>query len=71
MFSSVPDEVIAELYSSSDVYLYTSYAEGLGLPLLKATACGTPVVMTDNRGSRDYAIDGFNALMSQPHDVKS
>jgi len=34
-------------------------------------ACGTPVVMTDNKGSRDYAIDGFNALISQPGDVKS
>jgi len=27
--------------------------------------------MTDNKGSRDYAIDGFNALISQPGDVKS
>jgi Glycosyltransferase len=34
-------------------------------------ACGTPVVMTDNKGSRDYAVDGFNALISQPGDVKS
>ncbi len=34
-------------------------------------ACGTPVVMTDNKGSRDYAVDGFNALVSQPGDVKS
>jgi len=34
-------------------------------------ACGTPVVMSDNKGSRDYAIDGFNALISQPGDVKS
>jgi len=27
--------------------------------------------MTDNKVSRDYAIDGFNALISQPGDVKS
>jgi len=27
--------------------------------------------MTDNKGSRDYAVDGFNALISQPGDVKS
>ncbi|PVU69841.1 hypothetical protein DDW06_02025 [Sulfolobales archaeon SCGC AB-777_K20] len=27
--------------------------------------------MTDNKGSRDYAMDGFNALISQPGDVKS
>ncbi|MCQ4336017.1 MAG: glycosyltransferase family 4 protein [Sulfolobales archaeon] len=71
VFSNVSDEVLAELYSSSDVFLFTSYAEGFGLPPLEAMACGTPVVMTDNKGSRDYAIDGFNALISQPGDVKS
>jgi len=27
--------------------------------------------MTDNKGSRGYAMDGFNALISQPGDVKS
>jgi Glycosyltransferase len=71
VYSNVSDEVLAELYSSSDVFLFTSYAEGFGLPPLEAMACGTPVVMTDNKGSRDYAIDGFNALISQPGDVKS
>jgi glycosyltransferase involved in cell wall biosynthesis len=71
VFSNVSDEVLAGLYSSSDVFLFTSYAEGFGLPPLEAMACGTPVVMTDNKGSRDYAKDGFNALISQPGDVKS
>jgi Glycosyltransferase len=71
VFSNVSDEVLAELYSSSDVFLHTSYAESFGLPPLEAMACGTAVVMTDNKGSRDYAIDGFNALISQPGDVKS
>jgi hypothetical protein len=27
--------------------------------------------MSDNKGSGDYAIDGFNALISQPGDIKS
>ncbi|BCU68744.1 glycosyltransferase family 4 protein [Stygiolobus caldivivus] len=71
VFSNVSDEVLAELYSSSNAFLYTSYAESFGLPPLEAMACGTPVVMTDNKGSSDYAVDGFNALISQPGDVKS
>jgi Glycosyltransferase len=71
VFSIVPDEVLAELYSSSDVFLPTSYAESFGLPPLETMACGIPVAMTDNKGSRDYAIDGFNAIISQPGDVKS
>ena len=27
--------------------------------------------MSDNKGSRDYAVNGYNALVSQPGDVKS
>jgi Glycosyl transferases group 1. len=29
------------------------------------------VVITDDKGSRDYAVDGLNALSSQSGDVKS
>lgn len=35
------------LYAVSDVYLQTSKAEGLGLPVMDAMACGVPVVATD------------------------
>ena len=71
LFSGVNDETLARLYSSADAFLYTSYAEGFGLPPLEAMACGTPVVMTDSGGPRDYAVDGYNALVSRPGDVKS
>ncbi|EOD42263.1 hypothetical protein Nst1_523 [Candidatus Nanobsidianus stetteri] len=71
VFSNIDDEKLSRLYSSSDAFLYTSYAETFGLPPLEAMACGTPVVMTDYKGSRDYAVNDFNALISQPGDVKS
>ncbi|WP_342632961.1 glycosyltransferase [Metallosphaera yellowstonensis] len=65
------DEKLSRLYSSADAFIFTSYAESFGLPPLEAMACGTPVVMSDNKGSRDYAVNGYNALVSQPGDVKS
>lgn len=71
VFSYLDDETLSKLYSSADAFLYTSYVESFGLPPLEAMACGTPVVMTDNKGSRDYAVHGYNALVSQPGDVKS
>ncbi|MEJ2772068.1 glycosyltransferase [Stygiolobus sp. CP8521M] len=71
LFSDISDEMLAKLYSLADVFLYTSYAESFGLPPLEAMACGTPVVMSDNKGSRDYAISNFNTLISQPGDVNS
>jgi glycosyltransferase involved in cell wall biosynthesis len=38
---------LRSLYVAADVYLSTSKAEGLGIPILEAMACGTPVVATD------------------------
>ena len=71
VFSNIDDEKLSRLYSSADAFIYTSYAESFGLPPLEAMACGTPVVMSDSKGSRDYAVNGYNALVSQPGDVKS
>ncbi|WP_016730721.1 glycosyltransferase [Saccharolobus islandicus] len=71
IFSNPDDNTLAKLYSSVNVFLYTSYVEGFGLPPLEAMACGTPAVMVDNKGSRDYAINGLNALISPSNDVIS
>lgn len=40
-------EEIAELYSRADVVLVTSEAEGFGLPVAEALACGAEVVASD------------------------
>ncbi len=68
-FKFVSDEVLADLYSSAEVFLFTSYAESFGLPPLEAMACQTVVVTTDCKGNRDYAVEGYNCLMAPPGDV--
>jgi glycosyltransferase involved in cell wall biosynthesis len=66
MFSNVDDETLAKLYSSSDVFIFTSYKESFGLPPLEAMASGTAVATTDCGGIRDYAINGHNSLITPP-----
>jgi len=61
---------LSELYRSSALFVSASWGEGLGYPPLEAMACGTPVVLTDSSGVRDYARDGENCLMVQPRDVE-
>jgi glycosyltransferase involved in cell wall biosynthesis len=38
---------LAAIYTAADVYLGTSYAEGFGVPIIEAQACGTPVIVSD------------------------
>ncbi len=72
--SPVPYELIyrpsrAQLidrYSTCDIFVSASWCEGFGLPPLEAMACGTPVVMTDSGGVREYAVTGFNCLLVPP-----
>jgi len=71
VFEGVDDKTLAELYSSSDVFVFTSHVEGFGLPPLEAMACGTPVVTTDCKGNRDYVRDGYNSLVVPPGDPKA
>jgi glycosyltransferase involved in cell wall biosynthesis len=71
IFSNVDDDTLAKLYSSADIFMFTSYAESFGLPPLEAMACGTPVVTTDCKGNRDYVMNGVNSLIVPPGDPES
>jgi GT2 family glycosyltransferase len=56
-------------YDAARVFAVGSWFEGFGQPGLEALACGTPLVTTDNGGSREYALDGETALVVPPRDA--
>lgn len=45
-----PEVILPYVYSSFDVYLSTSMAEGFCLPVLEAMACGIPIICPDSGG---------------------
>jgi glycosyltransferase involved in cell wall biosynthesis len=62
---------LARLYATCDLFVSASWWESFGLPPLEAMACGAPVVMTDSRGVQEYAIAGYNCLLSPPRDPEA
>src|SRR5205823_2901655 len=64
-----PQDRLAAVYSSCEIYLCPSWDEGLGMPPMEAMACGAALVTYDNGGCRDYARDGETALVARRRDV--
>jgi len=61
------DEDIRSFYQACDVFVFPSFLEGFGLPPLEAMACGTPVILSDSGGVREYA-HAENALIVPVND---
>jgi glycosyltransferase involved in cell wall biosynthesis len=59
------------LYRMMDVYICTSETEGLSNVLLEAGASGLPIVATRVGGNPEIVSDGYNGLLTPPHDPHS
>ena len=53
----VTRQELARLFSHAALFVFPSLAEGFGLPLLEAMACGCPVVASDIAVIREVAGD--------------
>jgi len=55
------------IYNMATLFIYPSFFEGFGLPLLEAMACGVPVV-TSNKSSISSVV-GSSAIMIDPYRI--
>jgi glycosyltransferase involved in cell wall biosynthesis len=46
------------IYSLADLFLYPSFRESFGIPILEAQACGTPVITSNTSSMPEVAGDG-------------
>lgn len=51
------------ILQSADVFAFPSIREGFGIAPVEALLCGVPIIVGDNRGTREYAIEGRNAIV--------
>jgi glycosyltransferase involved in cell wall biosynthesis len=65
----IPLEETVRFYQAADVFVYPSFNETFGLPILEAMACGCPVVTSDTSAMPETA--GGAAILSDPGDPAS
>lgn len=62
----VAEEDLVALRSAASAFVFPSYYEGFGMPILESMSCGTPVV-SSNRASLPEVV-GSAGLMADPDD---
>ena len=65
----VPEQDLAGLYSGAICFVYPSYFEGFGLPVVEAMQCGVPVI-AGNRTSLPEVV-GDAGLLFDPFDTQA
>jgi glycosyltransferase involved in cell wall biosynthesis len=68
----VDSKAISDLYKSSNIFLLPTYCtEGFPTVIAEAMSFGLPIITTAIRGTRDYLVNGINALFVPPEDPKA
>ena len=65
----IEPEDLPFLYNMAQVFVYPSFYEGFGLPVLESMACGTPVI-TSNVSSMPEFV-GDSGLLIDPNDIST
>ena len=68
----VPDEDLPKIYRDADLLVLPSYnsAEGFGMVLAEANACGTPIIGSKIGGIPVVIENEYNGLLVPPKDIK-
>ena len=67
----ISDEALVALYQKAWLLTAASDAEGWGMTITEAAACGTPAVVTDIGGHRDAVVAGVSGELVAPAELAS
>jgi glycosyltransferase involved in cell wall biosynthesis len=67
----VPQRDLQKYYAESSVFVLASIADGFGVTVSQAMACGLPVIVTENVGASDIVKDGVNGFVIPIRDVEA
>jgi len=69
LFEGIEDSILPALYRNALAFVYPTWAEGFGMPLLEAMASGVPVLTSSTTSLPEVAGDA--AIYLQPDDIDS
>jgi len=64
----IPDIELAKVYNLATVFLFPSFYEGFGLPVLESMACGTPVICSHTSSLPE--VGGDAVIYCDPYSVE-
>jgi len=68
---SLPKVELPKYYSHSSVLVLPSLADSFGLVVLEAMACGLPVIVSENTGSKEVLMEGVEGFVVPIRDVEA
>lgn len=63
----ISDEKLIKLYSNAKAFIFPSFYEGFGIPVLEAQACGCPVISSNSASMPE--VLGDSALLVSPDNL--
>lgn len=69
IYKSDQDCEVAKVMAAADSFVYPSFHEGFGIPIIEAMACGIPVVTSDIGAMKE--VGGEAAILIDPKDAQS
>ncbi len=70
MTGRLPHEMLPEVYSDSDIFVFPSTTDTFGMAVLEAQACGIPAVVSDIGGPREIIEEGVTGYTARFNDKK-
>lgn len=69
MKGTFPQSELRRIFCQGSVFVHPSLADGWGLVVLQAMACGLPVIVTDMTGAAEAVTDGKNGFIINAQSV--
>jgi glycosyltransferase involved in cell wall biosynthesis len=67
----VPQNELVKIYSQGSMFILPSVADGFGMVVPQAMACGLPAVVSENVGASDIITDGVDGFVIPIRDVEA